>query len=129
MNNTKNSNGVLIYVAVEDKELVILGDTGIKILRNIQKYSMVAITLFALFFSEVSYAQFTIPEKPKNKADQTSLYDYINLLNPSQKKALETKLIKYADSTSTQIVVGIIGTANGDNLDMVGAKWGHEWES
>ena len=81
----------------------------------------------ALFFSEVTFAQFTIPEKPKNKADQTSLYDYIHVLPPSQKNALESKLIRYADSTSTQIVVGIIGTTNGDNLDMVGAKWGHEW--
>lgn len=29
MDNTKNGNGVLIYVAVEDKNLVILGDSGI----------------------------------------------------------------------------------------------------
>lgn len=29
MNNTKHSNGVLIYVAVEDKTLVIMGDKGI----------------------------------------------------------------------------------------------------
>ena len=29
MNNTKQSNGVLIYVAVEDKTMVILGDSGI----------------------------------------------------------------------------------------------------
>jgi uncharacterized membrane protein len=29
MGNTKNNNGVLIYVAVADKQLVILGDTGI----------------------------------------------------------------------------------------------------
>jgi uncharacterized membrane protein len=29
MNNTKHSNGVLIFVAVEDKTLVILGDKGI----------------------------------------------------------------------------------------------------
>lgn len=29
MNNTKNSNGVLIYVAVKDRTLVILGDKGI----------------------------------------------------------------------------------------------------
>ncbi len=29
MNNTKRSNGVLIYVAVEDRELVIMGDKGI----------------------------------------------------------------------------------------------------
>ena len=29
MHETKNRNGVLIYVAVEDRTLVILGDTGI----------------------------------------------------------------------------------------------------
>lgn len=29
MNNTKESNGVLIYVAVEDRTLVIMGDKGI----------------------------------------------------------------------------------------------------
>ena len=29
MNNTKLSNGVLIYVAVKDRTLVIMGDTGI----------------------------------------------------------------------------------------------------
>ncbi len=29
MNNTKKSNGVLIYIAIEDKQLVIMGDTGI----------------------------------------------------------------------------------------------------
>jgi len=29
MDNTKYSNGVLIYVAVEDRTLVIMGDTGI----------------------------------------------------------------------------------------------------
>lgn len=29
MNNTKDENGVLLYVAVEDKKFVIYGDTGI----------------------------------------------------------------------------------------------------
>ncbi|MBX2827939.1 MAG: TPM domain-containing protein [Flavobacteriaceae bacterium] len=29
MDNTKHANGVLIYIAVEDKKLVILGDKGI----------------------------------------------------------------------------------------------------
>lgn len=29
MNNTKNANGVLIYVAVKDRTLVIMGDSGI----------------------------------------------------------------------------------------------------
>ena len=71
-------------------------------------------------------AQFNIPPKPKT-TEQTSLYDYINLLTPTQQNALETKLIRYADSTSTQIVVAIIGTANGEDLSLLGAKWGQKW--
>ena len=43
------------------------------------------------------------------------------------KNALEQKLLGYADSTSTQIVVAIIDTSNGDDLALVGAKWGQAW--
>ena len=50
----------------------------------------------------LSFAQFTIPAIPKF---QTSVYDYANVLDASQKAALEEKLIKYSDSTTTQIVV------------------------
>ncbi|MFT5079252.1 MAG: hypothetical protein ACI917_001774, partial [Patiriisocius sp.] len=77
-------------------------------------------------FTASSSAQFDIPLVP-SKAAQTSLYDYINLLNPSQKQALEQKLIRYADSTSTQIVVAIIESSNGEGLDMLGARWGQKW--
>lgn len=83
---------------------------------------------FLLFFictAQVT-AQFDIPPAPK-KAEQTSLYAYINLLSENQKQALEQKLIRYADSTSTQIVVGIIDSSNGEGLDMLGAKWGQKW--
>ena len=69
-------------------------------------------------------AQFTIPEKP---ALETSLYDYIDLLGPSEKNALEQKLIRYADSTSTQIVVAIIESTEGENINFLGAQWGQAW--
>ncbi|TYB75814.1 TPM domain-containing protein [Bizionia myxarmorum] len=69
-------------------------------------------------------AQFNIPEIPK---EQTSVYDYINLLSPSEKTNLETKLVKYSDTTSTQIVVAIISSTNGENINYLGAQWGEKW--
>lgn len=72
------------------------------------------------------FAQFQIPDKPATE-EQTSVYDYIKLLNPSQKSSLEQKLLRYADSTSTQIVVAIIGSTEGESITYLGAQWGHAW--
>jgi|TARA_R110002012_G_scaffold321121_3_gene547596 uncharacterized protein len=83
--------------------------------------------MVALLLSNAAIAQFTIPPKPTKQSEQTSLYDYINLLSGSEKNALEQKLLRYSDSTSTQILVAIIGTSNGDDLALVGAKWGQQW--
>jgi len=69
-------------------------------------------------------AQFDIPKIPK---EQTSIYDYINLLSANQKNSLEQKLIRYSDTTSTQIVVAIISTTNGENIGLLAPKWAHEW--
>lgn len=74
--------------------------------------------------STTIYAQFTIPEKPEF---QTSVYDYINLLGASEKSNLESKLIRYSDTTSTQIVVAIISSTEGENINYLGAKWGEKW--
>ncbi len=75
---------------------------------------------------QATWAQYTIPEKPP-KSKQTSVYDEINLLTPFQKKSLEQKLINYADSTSTQIVVIIISSTKGEDISLLGAKWGQKW--
>ncbi len=72
-------------------------------------------------------AQFNIPDKPKTATEQTSVYDYINLLSPTEKRNLETKLIKYSDSTSTQIVVAIIGTTKGESIGILTPRWAHKW--
>ncbi|MEM8846467.1 MAG: TPM domain-containing protein [Bacteroidota bacterium] len=80
--------------------------------------------ILLLFVSSLSWGQFTIPEKPKN---QTSVYDYVNLLQDGQKRALEQKLIRYSDSTSTQIVVAIISSTEGENINFLGAQWGQKW--
>lgn len=89
-----------------------------------QKYSFTFLLLTVFLVSENISAQYEIPPKP---SVQTSLYDYINLLTPSQKTALESKLVRYADSTSTQIVCIIIGSTNGEDISMLGAEWGQKW--
>ncbi|MDG3584132.1 TPM domain-containing protein [Galbibacter pacificus] len=85
-------------------------------------------TLFLFFFGCIFtssvYAQFDIPEKP---AEETSVYDYANILAASQKTALEQKLINYADTTSTQIVIATVPTINGENIGMLAPKWAHKW--
>lgn len=70
------------------------------------------------------WAQYDIPPKPSN---QTSLYDYIDLLDESQQLSLRDKLVRYSDSTSTQIVIVIIGTTQGEDISFLGAKWGQAW--
>ncbi len=89
-------------------------------------YRLLLSICLLLLVPKTVVAQFDIPPKPEITA-QSSLYDYINLLSPAQQNALKTKLITYADSTSTQIVIAIISSANGDDLSLVGAKWGQKW--
>jgi len=80
--------------------------------------------LSLIFVTFQGQAQFEIPEKPQL---ETSVYDYIGLFSKSEKTYLENKLIKYADTTSTQIVVAVVSTLNGDDISIVGANWGHKW--
>jgi len=69
-------------------------------------------------------AQFEIPEKPDF---QTSVYDYINLLSPTQKSSLENKLVKYSDTTSTQIVIAVISSTEGEYINYLATNWAEEW--
>lgn len=82
------------------------------------------VLLSILLFSQTIYAQFDIPTIPET---ETSVYDYVNLLSASEKNSLEQKLIRYSDTTSTQIVVVIIATTKGENIGLLTPKWAHEW--
>lgn len=80
--------------------------------------------VLAFLWVSLAWGQFPIPDKP---ALETSVYDYVNLLSPPQTKDLEQKLIRYSDSTSTQIVVAIIGSTQGEDISYLGAQWGQKW--
>jgi uncharacterized protein len=86
--------------------------------------SSILLMLVLLLSAQISFAQFTIPEKP---SVQTSVYDYANLLSAQEKTQLEEKLIRYSDSTSTQIVVATVSTINGEDIGILTPKWAHQW--
>ncbi len=99
---------------------------SVNIRQLLKKRKSFIISLLAILFtSSLSFGQFDIPEKPKF---QTSVYDYTGtLLLAGQRKSLEHKLIKYSDTTSTQIVVAIVNSTNGENINYVGANWIKKW--
>ena len=97
---------------------------------NLQKHTN--LFKFKILFGVLSFFIFqwlkaqteNLPESPKL---QTSVYDDAGLLSAEQKTALEQKLIHYADSTSTQIVVATVNTVNGEDIAYYAANWGQKW--
>ncbi|MFV8466882.1 TPM domain-containing protein [Flavobacterium sp. LB1P62] len=90
-----------------------------------KKNTLISLKLFVCFlFTQISFAQFTIPEKP---SFQTSVYDYANVLSATEKAQLEEKLIKYSDSTTTQIVIITIESLKGEDIGILTPKWGQTW--
>jgi uncharacterized protein len=80
--------------------------------------------VFLFLNSGFLFAQFTIPEKP---SFQTSVYDYAKVLSPEEKAQLEEKLIKYSDSTTTQIVVITIESLKNEDIGILTPKWAQQW--
>lgn len=85
------------------------------------KYFLVIALFFLHFFG---YAQFDIPEKP---SFQTSVYDYADVLNESEEAQLENKLVKFSDSTTTQIVIITIDDLKGESIGELTPKWAQKW--
>ena len=87
-------------------------------LRNLLCLFLILVSTFAL------QAQRDIPPRPTL---QTSVYDEADLLSSTQQAQLERKLINYADTTSTQIVVATITSLEGEEIGTYAAEWAHEW--
>lgn len=81
-------------------------------------------SVFFISFYSLIAAQYKIPQKP---ALLYPVYDETNTLTSQEKDLLNQKLIKYADSTSTQIEVIIIPTTNGEDVNFVAAQFGEKW--
>lgn len=80
--------------------------------------------LLLCFYTFVS-AQYTIPEKP---AVLYPVFDEAGLLSQQEKDALNNKLIKFADSTSTEIEVVIIRSTKGEDVNFLATMFGEKWK-
>ena len=76
-----------------------------------------------LGLSVLAFAQL-VPEKPK------IIYpvkDNVGLLTATEKENLNQKLIKYNDSTSTEIAVIIVPTTSGEDINYLATMYGEKW--
>lgn len=91
-----------------------------------QKHRLIKhfILLLVLLTGFTALAQRDIPPKP---SEQTSVYDEADMLSSADENRLERKLINYADTTSTQIVVATIPSLEGEYAGTYAAHWAHEW--
>lgn len=94
------------------------------LIKHVVKTKRLLLLGLTLLFFNIVFGQYKIPDKPEF---QTSVYDYYHLLDASQKKQLEQQLIRYSDTTSTQIVIAIIASTQGENINYLGAQWGEKW--
>ncbi|MDP5228926.1 MAG: TPM domain-containing protein, partial [Cellulophaga sp.] len=88
------------------------------------KYLKTSLLFVFISVYSIAFSQFQIPDKP---SEQKGVYDYVNLLSDTQENNLVQKLKRYADSTSTQIVVAIISSTEGEEINFLGAQWGQKW--
>ncbi|BAO76468.1 beta-propeller domains of methanol dehydrogenase type [Winogradskyella sp. PG-2] len=88
------------------------------------------VVLLCLFNTLNIFGQYKIPPRPTNPDDIKKnyvVYDEIKLLTVLEKEQLRQKLIRYSDTTSTQMVVGIISSTQGEYINYLGAQWGEKW--
>lgn len=78
-----------------------------------------------LLMQNVGWAQFDIPKKP---SFIPPIIDSTKTLSNSELKNLESKLIKYSDSTSTEIFIMIVNTTHGQEISRYATDLGQKWE-
>ena len=93
---------------------------------TLQKSFRYILVLLTFLCFNTTFAQYNIPEKPKD-SKQHFVYDYTNLLSKRDSINLNIKLRKYSDTTSTQIVVAIISSTQGEYINYLGTNWAHKW--
>jgi len=87
--------------------------------------SKIGCLFLLIVFSVQTISAFQIPKKP---SEEKAVYQLdVKALNPNQEATLNQKLIKYADSTSTQIVVIFVKTIGNQDIARFTTDLGEAW--
>jgi len=89
-------------------------------LHFLKKFWLLCVLCLGIFL----LAQYTIPDKP---SVLYPVYDEVGILSQSEKEKLNQKLIKFEDSTSTEIEVVIISSTKGEDINFLATKFGQKW--
>jgi uncharacterized protein len=91
---------------------------AIKLNKMLKRFTLIFLLLLLVF---VAFAQ-KLPPK-----SNTLVTDYTNTLAPGDKQQLESKLVAYDDSTSTQIAVVIIHSVGAYDINDYAQQLGRNW--
>jgi uncharacterized protein len=83
--------------------------------------------VLSLAIGQLAFAQREIPKQPTGADKQKPVYDYAEILSEAEEAQLNNKLIRYADTTSTQIVIATIESLEGEYIGLYAPKWAQEW--
>lgn len=83
-------------------------------------------TVFLLFICLTAFAQKDRFPESKKRGD-FPVNDFAEILSDAEESALNQKLVAYADSTSTQIVIVTIPSLNDEDPNLYAAELGADW--
>lgn len=94
-------------------------------MKKILLISLLAFLIFNSFAQGQVQSMESIIKTPPSPARLVN--DYADVLTPDQKQALETKLVQFDDSTSTQVTVVIVRNLGGMDVADAATELGRSW--
>ncbi|MCF8308916.1 MAG: TPM domain-containing protein [Bacteroidales bacterium] len=91
---------------------------------KLKLYFFTFIIITGIFLPAESQSQVAIPDRP---SPPKLVNDFTSTLNQQEKVALERKLVRFNDTSSTQITVVIVSDFNGQSKSQFAYKIGEEW--
>jgi len=90
-----------------------------RMMKNLIKYALLVVMSWMVFT-----VQAQLPERPN---PPRLVNDLANILNSSEERALERKLVNYNDTTSTQITVVTVTDLQGNDKAQYAVELAHKW--
>lgn len=87
-------------------------------------FLLLVITILSFGLQSILLAQPTIPDKPN---PPRLVNDFADILSVGQERSLESKLVAYNDSTSTQITLVTVKSLGGEEASFFAFELGEKW--